>query len=191
MIPCQCNSDTQTNQPRVPTPNHLLHKTLTHQANILSALNHPRARYWQLGTTSIAQSLQKLFKLSILSLFSLLILPCPSLSTKSPVKLWAILSPLCLLTDPAAAQWAAKWGLQGCKCPYPGATAQSCAEDALPVVYRGVRKHWLPSTGDWLISGGTATHTALEHAAYIHGPASCPPHILEFRKARSWNSTHT
>ena len=38
------------------------YQTLTHQASILPALQCPRARYWQLGTTQIAQSLLKLFK---------------------------------------------------------------------------------------------------------------------------------
>lgn len=56
------------------SPNHLLYLSLTHQANIPSALNHPRDRYRTTRDHLNAHSLPTLFKLSspkLLTLFCL------------------------------------------------------------------------------------------------------------------------
>lgn len=53
------------------SPNHLFYVTVTHQANISPALNHPGPDVRQLEITSITQSLTTLFKQASPKLFSL------------------------------------------------------------------------------------------------------------------------
>lgn len=52
-----------TNIPK-PKPNHLFYLTVTHQASISSALNHPKARYQTTRDYLVTQSPPKLFRVS-------------------------------------------------------------------------------------------------------------------------------